>query len=276
MGRLDDIARLTVTRLRGKAEDDSVLRPEGITFLASGFWVQLGEGHRAYCTNRHNVDPSLKKGGLRLTQLEIEARHADGKTTTFHRVQNLEAALWSHQSADCAILIDPQLEHLPLGACCFPLPEDWIATQAHFEKLQLADEAFFVGFPGFGGRMWFDEAAILPIARNSTLASIPSVPFTNAEIRTSDTLMVAGLSFTGSSGSIVVNRAKGIAPGGDIRDPAHVPAFAIGVMSGHFSEPSPQQPTALRHGGLSYLTRSTSLHELFQTARAAGFRHSDL
>jgi len=97
----------------------------------------------------------------------------------------------------------------------FVLPEEWIASQVHFDRLQIADEAFFIGFPGFDGRMWFEEAAVLPIARTASLASIPSVPFTNTHIRTADVLMVAGLSFSGSSGSIVINRRQGIPPGGD-------------------------------------------------------------
>ncbi len=54
--------------------------------------------------------------------------------------------------------------------------------------------------------------------------------------------------------------------------PQHVPSLVIGVMSGHFSEPAPEQPASLRHGGLSYLTRSTSLHEVIQSARNSGFR----
>lgn len=272
VGRLDDIARFTVTRLRGKAEDyDPVLHPGETTFLASGFWMQLHEGHRVFCTNKHNVEPSMKRAGLRLAQLEIEVRKADGNAPAFYRVQNLDTALWMHETADCAVIVDPEFENLPSDPKFFPLPETWLATQAHFERLQLADEAFFIGFPGFEGHMWFDEAAILPIGRSAALASIPSIPFTNAEIRTSDTLMVAGLSFTGSSGSLVVNRAKGIPPGGDIHDPSHVPAYVIGIMSGHFSEPAPPQPAALRHGGLSYLTRSTALHELFQAARNRNF-----
>ena len=272
MGQLDNIARGSVTRLRGKADGDELLYPGGRTFLASGFWVQLQEGHTAFCTNKHNVDPALKKPGLQLAQLELEIRHADGRTTTFHRVLNMGAALWAHEHADCAIVINPALENPPAGMHVLPIPEKFIATQAHFEKLQIADEAFFLGFPGFDGRMWFDTAATLPIARSASLASIPSIPFTNPEIKTSDTLMVAGLSFTGSSGSFVANRAKGVPPGGDISDPGHVPSYIVGIMSGHFSEPAPEQPAALRHGGLSYFTRSTALHDLFQAARAAGFR----
>ena len=41
--------------------------------------------------------------------------------------------------------------------------------------LQLADEAFFIGFPAVDGKEWFDDAANLPIARSAMLASIPSV-----------------------------------------------------------------------------------------------------
>lgn len=273
MGRLDEIPQFTVARLRGVAEhEDPVLHPGERTFLASGFWMQLSEGPCGFCTNKHNVLPSMKAAGMRLLQLEIEIRRASGGPPAFYRVQNLDAALWMHDAADCAVILNPAVENLPADAKLFPLPETWLGDQVHFERLQLADEAFFVGFPGFNGRMWFDDDKILPIARSCSLASIPSIAFTNAEVRTSDTLMVAGLSFTGSSGSLVANRAKGIAPGGDISDPSHVPSHIIGIMSGHFSDPAPALPAALQHGGLSYLTRSTALRELFQIARAAGFR----
>jgi len=84
---------------------------------------------------------------------------------------------------------------------------------------RLLMKLFSLGFAGFGGRTWFDEAAILPIARTATLASIPSMSFTNSEIRTSDVLMVAGLSFAGLERQpSVINRRKGIPPGGDISD----------------------------------------------------------
>jgi hypothetical protein len=272
MGRLDDVARLSITRLRGKADGDRVLFPAGVTYLASGFWIASMEGRRLFCTNRHNVDPSLKKTGLTLVELEIELRRADGVSTGFHAVTNLSEALWMHDCADCAIVVDPQLGDTPDGTLCWPLPETWLADQQHFEKLQIADEAFFLGFPGVGGQMWFDERATLPIARGATLASVPREPFTNQQIRTADTLMVAGLSFSGSSGSAVINRRQGIPPGGDIQDPSHVPSLIIGVMSGHFSAPEPDLPAALRHGGLSYLTRSTALRDLIALARSRGFR----
>src|SRR5260370_3984160 len=48
-------------------------------------------------------------------------------------------------------------------------------------------------------------------------------------------------------------------------DPQHVPSLVIGVMSGHFSEPAPEQPASLRHGGLSYLSRSTSLPQVISS-----------
>jgi hypothetical protein len=88
MGRLDDVARWAVARLRGQAKDGSASHPEALTFLASGFWVRLREGHDGFCPTNHNVDPSLKRRDLRLTELELEVRHHDGRTTTFHRVKN--------------------------------------------------------------------------------------------------------------------------------------------------------------------------------------------
>jgi len=153
----------------------------------------------------------------------------------------------------------------------FVLPEEWIASQVHFDRLQIADEAFFIGFPGFDGRMWFEEAAVLPSRAprrwprsRACLSQTPTFePPMSSWWRV---YRLAGLAAVSLS-----TADKEFRPVVTV-DPQHVPSLVIGVMSGHFSEPAPEQPASLRHGGLSYLTRSTSLHEVIQSARNLGFR----
>lgn len=99
-------------------------------------------------------------------------------------------------------------------------------------------------------------------------ASVPSIPFTNRDIRTTDTILVSGLSFAGASGSPVFLPPRGLAPGGDVNDPDWRPALLIGLMSGHFWK-SGATPEMFRQSGLSYLTRSSTIWELLITAGLA-------
>jgi hypothetical protein len=105
----------------------------------------------------------------------------------------------------------------------------------------------------------------------ATLASIPAVEFRNDAVKTTEVMLVSGLSFSGSSGSPVLNQRKGIPPGGDINDPSYVPSKIIGIMSGHFWENPDDAPEMFRHSGLSYLTKSTAILALIADARGAGF-----
>lgn len=118
----------------------------------------------------------------------------------------------------------------------------------------------FLGFPGSGASHWWDQTWHTPIARQAGIASWPHIPFCNSEIKTSDVTLVSGLSFSGSSGSLVLLHEKGIPPG-DILDPMYAPPTILGIMSGHWWEPS-AEPTMFHHSGLSYYTRSTSILEL--------------
>jgi len=130
----------------------------------------------------------------------------------------------------------------------------------------------FIGYPGLRGQPWWDQAAELPIARVATLASIPAIEFRNEAVKTAEVLLVSGLSFSGSSGSPVFNKRKGIFPGGDVHDPSYVPSKIIGIMSGHFWENPDASPDMFRHSGLSYMTKATAITALIELARAAGFK----
>jgi hypothetical protein len=121
----------------------------------------------------------------------------------------------------------------------------------------MMDLVSFIGFPGSGKSKWWDHAWHSPVARLASLASSPHQPFSNPSIPTADTVLVAGLSFSGSSGSMVILHQKGIPPG-DIVDPTYAPAMIVGIMSGHWWEAA-QEPEMFSHSGLSYFTRSTAI-----------------
>jgi len=241
----------------------------------TGFWLSVAE-HNVFVTNRHNVDPSLKfadEEDLELLSLEIELRQwtnaKETPQTRFFPVDQSRPGLHYSQSADCAILVDPVMEGRDLSVypnATIIKSKDLVTPQAFDTGLvHQMEAAVFLGFPGAGGRRWWDDLWNMPVARQCILASVPRIPFTNKDVRTKDTILVSGLSFSGASGSPVFLPPRGLAPGGDIRDPNWRPVLLIGLMTGHFWEPN-ATPEMFRHTGLSYLTRSSAIWELLNTA----------
>lgn len=268
-----------VTRIRAQFAD-----PIGNeeTAVGTAFFLETSDGHKVLVTNRHNLDPRLTLGAKtshRLTRLDVELRAlapssgpiADAidvarADTRFFQLTELATRVFASAAADCAFVADPVWpdREEPYGG--FPLfKESELADDAYFRgQLRVMDVASFIGFPGSAGRHWWDEDWRLPIVRPASIASWPAVPFTNAQVKTADTLLVAGHSFTGSSGSPVLAHSKGILS-------SNVPGRMIGIMSGHFDN-FDETPEMFRHSGLSYLTRSTSILALLAEARDVGFR----
>jgi hypothetical protein len=162
------------------------------------------------------------------------------------------------------------IEHYHLGT----------ADQFEFHHVTLLDSVFFVGYPRSSKDEvpWWDTAWNLPIARDATIASVPELPFTNPKIRMADVLLVSGLSLQGSSGSPVFTRQEQDVVvtnefehhGGGAERPERtrvrdVEPILIGIMSGHLPDP---EAGPLKHSGLSYLTRSTTILDLIEKSRA--------
>lgn len=251
--------------------------------LGTGFFLETKDAHHVLVTNRHNLDPRVTLGAdttYRLGRLEVELRTvaptpqpvADiarvvGQETRFFQLGALATKVFASADADCALVAEPLwLQKQEPFAAMALFKEDSLADEVHFrEHVRVMDAASFIGFPGSGGRNWWDEQWRLPIVRPASIASWPAVPFTNKSVKTADTLLVAGHSFTGSSGSPIITHSKGDSS-------SYVPARTIGIMSGHFEERVEDAPEMFRHSGLSYLTRSTSILALLAEARAVGFR----
>ena len=112
-----------------------------------------------------------------------------------------------------------------------------------------------------------DTAWQMPIAKTVNVASRPENGFYNPAIQTSDVMLVSGLSFSGSSGRPVISHRKGFRATPPLQSDGFVPAKLIGIISGHWWNEDPTSGIFF-HSGLSYLTRSTSLHELVTICRA--------
>jgi hypothetical protein len=238
------------------------------TGTGTGFFLRTTRGESVFITNRHNLDPALKLGsGWTLAETSIRLRRLGDQgeplaETRFYTVDLAGTKLLHAVKADVSIVIAPRfVEPLEdygnktLGRAALA-SDELVQTKA-----ALMDFVSFIGFPGSGSEQWWDQRTNTPIARLGTLASSAETPFTNGSIATDDIGLIAGLSFAGSSGSPLFLHQKGLGPGGDVVTLDYTPACIIGIMSGHWREPS-AEPAMFRHSGLSYFTRATSINAL--------------
>lgn len=241
----------------------------GREISGTGFWIESGPGKAAFVTNRHNVDASIwpdNQYDLRLVEARIELRRRDGAgnpedETVFVSLEGIPDCFRVHPTADCAILTEVRGAIPRAFGAVTPLAQSMLADVAALSaNARIMDLVSFIGFPG-QSYPWWDEQANLPIARLASIASDPARSFVNAAIRTTDVALVSGLSFSGSSGSPVFLHEKGIRVTAPLSGGGHVPSQVIGIMSGHLRDKEPEAEL-LRHSGLSYFTRSTSILEL--------------
>jgi hypothetical protein len=237
------------------------------TGTGTGFFLRARSRASVFITNRHNLDPALKIGpGWSLAAASIRLRRFDDKgepmeETKFVAIDLGATRQMQSSTADVSILVAPKFVE-PKDYGWKTLDRSALATDDFLRtKPALMDFVSFVGFAGSGKEQWWDQRLNTPIARLGTLASPPGVPFSNESISTGDVGLVSGLSFAGSSGSPLFLHQKGLGPGGDVVDSGYTPACIIGIMSGHWREPS-VEPAMLLHSGLSYFTRATAINAL--------------
>lgn len=265
MSGINQSVILNVCRLKGLFVDDIGNKKH---FHGTGFWIK-DEESSVFVTNKHNVDATVIFGDdteFDLEELEIELRQSQGNNPTnvtkFFKVSNLSKIACS-PTADVAIIRDPAFnESLGLYREGGILKIGDLADQSFLEnKVQIMDIASFIGFPGTANSQWWDSAWNFGVARSVNIASLPGISFNHKDVRTSDVTLVSGLSFSGSSGSVVILHEKSIKPGAGLQNPAYVPPKILGIMSGHWPEPG-TTPEMFSHSGLSYYTRSTSILSL--------------
>ena len=264
-----------VARLFTSFEDSNFNIRKG---SGTGFWVSVDDmpDSLSFVTNRHNLDPEMlwPAAGWRLVESSIEVRrfteHANNWQVIAHpetSMLNVDPNVWKlHDGADCAVAVTLDFAQVSseFTPAHYLTPGD-IATESWVARhTGLTQACSFVGFPGSDGKPWFDEHWKLPIARTATLASNPSIQFTNRQIQTKNVALVSGLSFSGSSGSPLIVHEVGDLIGAleYPQSTKYQPAKLIGIMSGHFWEPADEPPMFRRHSGLSYYTRASALCEL--------------
>lgn len=179
-------------------------------------------------------------------------------------------------NADVALLFDIKIpEQLKKFKFIYLNAKDLLADESTFDQYcGIAQEVFFLGFPH--GK--YDEEGNLPLASHAIFSSVPNRSFKSKLIKTDDIILVDGRSFKGSSGSPVFTFPRGTkinTDNGSARTGDYCPQKIVGIMSGHLYQEGKWIPDFdqkredfLNHSGKSYLTRSTSILELFNTLSA--------
>lgn len=247
----DDVAQgqmlCAVSKLRVSYRDDIGNLREG---TGSGFWLTTNRGTPIFVTNRHNVDPAMLTPlgpKYSLASLSIALRAFDttvglpcGNTHSLE-LDNGEFRFYpSCDGSDVALLTGttlraPQDSHQRLFS--------FVERQLTYSRRpMLLDQLYFIGFPG---RDRADARYGFPIARGCVIASFPEIDYFDEDptIKSKDVCLVEGLSFGGSSGSVVIRGGReGLVE-------------VMGIMSGHF----PGEEWGQGHSGLSYFTKATAI-----------------
>lgn len=218
----------------------------------TGFWIITKRDFPYFVTNRHNVDPAMHERFSPATRLDSvtiamraysQAEQSPCGDTHAFEIPIQELTIYFPSSrADVAILKPSSLVRpMDPGMIMPGLPE---AFMTYGRKPEILDKLFFLGFPG---KNRSKAAYDLPIARSCTIASFPEIDYSEEDvsIKTSDTCLVEGLSFAGSSGSPVFREEDGRIE-------------LLGIMSGHMAG----DQWGAGHPGLSYLTKSTAIQQI--------------
>jgi hypothetical protein len=210
----------------------------------TGFWIKDND-NKVFVTNKHNVNPTLNFGAgtnYRLLSLDIELRVIDKSIpqpdTKFISVDIKNSILEDSLDADAAVILNPKyLDDVgPYRSAGVLSKRDLANTTFFSQNMAIMDTASFIGFAGNQTSQWWDQQWNLGVARTVNIASVPSIPFTHRDVRTSDITLVAGLSFSGSSGSVVISHEKGVRAGAGLSNSSYVPPKIIGIMSGHWPD----------------------------------------
>lgn len=224
------------------------------TASGTGFWLKTKRGKDYFVTNRHNIDPTMHRDQIK--------SYAFGSITIYLRAYDHKESLpcgdvkqltvpaseltihWPTDKSD-VVMLQPQNMFIPTNSThsLLSLHEE---LTTYTKKPEILDQLYFVGYPG---KHRSNASYDFPIARSCSIASYPEIDYSDEDktIPSSQTCLVDGLSFSGSSGSAVIRiKEKQIE--------------LMGIMSGHF----PVEGKPGEHSGLSYLTKATSIQKLIQ------------
>jgi len=240
----------------------------------TGFWI-THKSQYVFVTNRHMVDYAFckNKQNFNLCKMMFWLRNDKNLLSKPQKYElNLNSLkILRHDTADVAIIYNIEIinSRNDFIHTTLSMVDDSLADDNFFQTmLRPADNCIFIGYPND----WWDESTGLPIVRLANLASWPKIDFINKGIKSTNVRLVAGLSFSGSSGSPIMNKGTEFQAGNGLSITGLVPPKIIGVMAGHWWDkwqmPPPTShlppPTMFQHSGLSYFVTSTVIHNLLK------------
>lgn len=224
-------------------------------------------------TNRHMVDHSfaVKNSSYQLAELFLWCRRTNAPSiiTAPERfpIGLEEAEITIHPTADVALISNIKLLNLGFTPIINPVLLDFLADDNFYSNnnLEVGDGCSFIGYPASKNSVpWWDTDKGLPVVRLASLSSLPQLNFVNSNIKSTHARLVAGLSFSGSSGSPVLNLGKNYKVINATFTPELVLPKLIGIMAGHWWYNNNEIPEMLRHTGLSYYVSSVAIWELLE------------
>jgi hypothetical protein len=238
------------------------------TVSGTGFALKHGDNF-ILVTNRHMVDPSFVNATYthKINKMFLWCRRTDAWTTDSpsekFEVGVSQLRIISHPSADAALILGVQLLNIGSPPIINPMMEESLADEEFFsQEIGVADPCVFIGYPN-PINPWWDTALGLPIVRLANIASYPHRDFINETIKSTHARLVTGLSFSGSSGSPILNLGSHFrTKQGFISLPGAITPKIIGIMAGHWWNDNKEIPEMLRHTGLSYFVSSIAILEL--------------
>ena len=220
----------------------------------TGFWLLTKRGNLYFVTNRHNIDPTMhgeNYSSRHLASVTILLRAYSQRDSlpckdVFHLQVPIEelTIVWPKDNCDVVLLRAQRLSKpIDPNFVMLSIPDN---AMTYHRKPEIIDSLYFVGFPA---ALRKSAEYDLPIVRSCTIASFPEIDYSQEDstIPSSETCLVEGLSFGGSSGSPVLRKHNEFLE-------------LFGIMSGHFREGS----TGSLHAGLSYIAKATSIQRLVQ------------
>lgn len=250
---------------------------DNIGNLKSAYGTGIALIHKnelAFVTNRHIVDSSLKYPDtkLLLSEMFIWCRRKSNPSIDFppekFKVAVDIAKVLTHSTADVAVISNIKFYDAEANNPIInPILEETLAKQDFFKnEITASDPCVFIGYPANNiNHPWWDTELGLPIVRLANIASHPKYDFKNDNIRSTHARLVTGLSFSGSSGSPILNLGSQLkSKDGYISPPNPITPKIIGIMGGHWWEDNKQIPEMLKHTGLSYFITSIAISELLE------------
>lgn len=234
---------------------DDLGSPQNRSFQGTLFTVAHGN-EKYLVTNRHNVDFTLideNKVNARLMKVEVTYRwRFDGQSHETSVVEIPEGTpiyVDDNKFNDVAVIdiSDVKLEGVKLSRANINIIS--FLEKDNFDKhAQYVDQLNFIGFPC---NFW-DQENHLPITREAMISSIPNLNYSGGKLPLADRILVSGLSFSGSSGSLVTNKRGAY----------------MGVMAGHYELDNVEGLSQFqKHAGLSFFIKGYVIRNIIKNKK---------